>query len=78
MRHRETSTTTSRNGGAPADKTPRSIRYSALIQGPKSGKYLVLAAASGDDHYTVSVDGKQIIEQVQVEGQHPEVGIASI
>ena len=32
----------------------------------------MLAAASGDDHYTVSVDGKQIIEQVQVEGQHPE------
>jgi beta-glucosidase len=56
----------------PADKTPRSIRYSASFKAPKAGKYLVLAAASGSDHYTVSVDGKQIIEQVQVEGQYPE------
>ena len=32
----------------------------------------MLAAASGNDRYTVTVDGKQIIEQVQVEGQHPE------
>ena len=38
----------------------------------KAGKYLVLAAASGSDHYTVSVDSKQIIAQEQVEGQHPE------
>jgi beta-glucosidase len=56
----------------PADKTPRSIRYTASFKAPKAGKYLVLAAASGSDHYTVSVDSKQIIEQVQVEGQHPE------
>jgi beta-glucosidase len=54
------------------DKTPRSIRYSASFKAPKAGKYLVLAAASGSDHYTVSVDGKQVIEQIQVEGQHPE------
>lgn len=56
----------------PEDKTPRSIRYSGNFKATKAGKYLVLAAASGSDHYTVSVDGKQIIEQVQVEGQHPE------
>ena len=56
----------------PEDKTPRSIRYSGSFKAPKAGKYLVLAAASGSDHYTVSVDGKQIIEQEQVEGQHPE------
>jgi beta-glucosidase len=56
----------------PADKTPRSIRYSGSFKAPKAGKYLVLAAASGNDHYTISVDGKQIIEQKQVEGQHPE------
>ena len=56
----------------PADKTPRSIRYTASFKAPKAGKYLVLAAASGNDRYTVTVDGKQIIEQVQVEGQHPE------
>jgi beta-glucosidase len=56
----------------PADKTPRSTRYTASFKAPKAGKYLVLAAASGDDHFTVRVDGKQIIEQIQVEGQYPE------
>ncbi|WP_348265234.1 glycoside hydrolase family 3 C-terminal domain-containing protein [Telmatobacter sp. DSM 110680] len=56
----------------PEDKTPRSIRYSASFEAPKTGKYLVLAAASESDHFTVSVDGKQVIEQAQVEGQHPE------
>jgi beta-glucosidase len=56
----------------PEDKTPRSIRYTASFKAPKAGKYLLLAAASGSDHYKVSVDGKQIIEQEQVEGQHPE------
>lgn len=56
----------------PADKTPRSIRYTAKFKAAKAGKYLVLAAASGSDHYTVSAGGKQIIEQTQIEGQHPE------
>lgn len=56
----------------PEDKTPRSIEYTANFKAPKAGKYLVLAAASGSDHYKVLVDGKQIIEQEQVEGQHPE------
>ncbi|MGB6691388.1 MAG: glycoside hydrolase family 3 C-terminal domain-containing protein [Terracidiphilus sp.] len=56
----------------PPDKTPRSIRYTASFKAPKDGKYLILATASGGDHYTVSVDGKQVIEQSQVEGQVPE------
>ena len=56
----------------PADKTPRSIRYTGSFKAPKPGKYLILAAASGNDHYSVTVDGKQILEQLQVEGQHPE------
>lgn len=56
----------------PADKAPRSIRYTAAYKADKAGKYLVLAAASGDDHYKVSVDGKQILTQTQVEGQYPE------
>ena len=56
----------------PPDKTPRSIRYTASFKAPKDGKYLLLAVASGGDHYTVSVDGKQVIEQTQVEGQVPE------
>ncbi len=56
----------------PADKTPRSIRYAAAYKAEKTGKYLVLAAASGSDHYKISVDGKEILDQNQVEGQHPE------
>jgi beta-glucosidase len=56
----------------PPDKTPRSIRYTASYKAPKDGKYLILAVASGGDKYTVSVDGKQILEQSQVEGQVPE------
>ena len=56
----------------PADKTPRSIRYTGSFKAPKQGKYMILAAASGNDHYKISVDGKQILEQVQVEGQAPE------
>lgn len=56
----------------PADKSPRSIRYTANYKAAKAGKYLILAAASGSDHYKVMVDGKQVLEQLQVEGQHPE------
>ena len=56
----------------PADKTPRSVRYSGSFKAAKAGKYLVLAAASGSDHFTISVDGTPVIKQVQVEGQHPE------
>jgi beta-glucosidase len=55
-----------------ADKTPRSIRYTATFKAGDAGKYLVLAAASGSDRYTVSVDGKQVVSQTEVEGQHPE------
>ena len=68
----QTSTTTSRNGGGRRTRLRAASVTPAHSRLDKSGKYLVLAAASGDDHYTVSVDGKQIIEQVQVEGQHPE------
>ena len=55
----------------PQDKSPRSIRYTASYKAAKAGKYLILAAASGSDHYKVLVDGKQVLEQIQVEGQHP-------
>ncbi len=57
--------------GAP-DKTPRSLRYTGKYKAATAGKYLVLAAASGSDHYVIRVDGRQVIEQTQVEGQHPE------
>ncbi|HWA95740.1 MAG TPA: glycoside hydrolase family 3 C-terminal domain-containing protein [Terracidiphilus sp.] len=56
----------------PPNKSPRSIRYTATYKAEKAGKYLVLAAASGGDHYTVSIDGDKEIEQKEVEGQHPE------
>ena len=67
-----TSPTTRTSGGAATDKTPRSIRYTASFKAGKAGKYLLLAAASGGDHYKVSVDGKQVLEQTQAEGQVPE------
>lgn len=47
------------------------MRYSATYKPEKSGKYLLLAAASGEDYYTVQVDGKQILEQPHREGQIP-------
>jgi beta-glucosidase len=56
----------------PADKTPRSIRYTASFKAGKGGKYLILAAASGGDRYKISVDGKLVLEQTQAEGQVPE------
>jgi beta-glucosidase len=56
----------------PEDKTPRSVRYTGTFKAPRADRYIVLAAASGGDHYKISIDGKQIIEQTQVEGQHAE------
>ncbi len=56
----------------PREKAPHSIRYSAAYKADKAGRYLILAAAVGNDHYKVMMDGKQLIEQDQVEGQHPE------
>ncbi len=56
----------------PPDKSPRSIRYTATYKAATAGKYLVLAAASGGDHYSVSIDGDKEIEQKEIEGQHPE------
>ncbi|MDE3201965.1 MAG: glycoside hydrolase family 3 C-terminal domain-containing protein, partial [Acidobacteriota bacterium] len=60
-----------RRWGMPESK-PRSIRYTATYKAAKAGKYLVLAAASAGDHYSVSIDGDKQIDQSQVEGQHPE------
>lgn len=56
--------------GAP-DKTPRTVRYTAAFKADKAGKYVLLASASGGDRYTVSLDGKQVLEQTQAEGQVP-------
>ncbi|MGB6973531.1 MAG: glycoside hydrolase family 3 C-terminal domain-containing protein [Terracidiphilus sp.] len=56
----------------PPNKSPRSIRYTAAYKAGEAGDYLILAAASGGDHYTIKVDGKSVAEQMQMEGQHPE------
>ena len=56
----------------PADKTPRSIRYTSQFKAGKEGKYLVLAGASGNDQYTVKIDGKALKNAVNIEGQAPE------
>jgi beta-glucosidase len=56
----------------PADKGPRTVRYTAHYKAEKAGKYMLLAAASGGDKYAIRVDGKQVLEQAQAEGQYPE------
>jgi len=55
----------------PMDKNPRSIRYTAAFKADKAGKYLLLAAASGEDTFRILVDGKQVIAQIHAEGQVP-------
>jgi beta-glucosidase len=58
--------------GGPVEKSPRSIRYSAAFKAGKAGKYLLLAAAAGDDHFKVLVDGRPLQNDVNVEGQAPQ------
>jgi beta-glucosidase len=56
----------------PLAPSPRSIRYTASFKAEKAGKYLLLAAGSGHDTFTVVVNGKQILEQRTAEGQIPK------
>ncbi len=56
----------------PADKTPRSIRYTSTFKADNAGRYLVLAAASGSDEYTIRIDGKPLSAPPHAEGQAPE------
>jgi beta-glucosidase len=53
------------------DPNPRSLRYTATYKPTKSGRYLLLAAASGEDTFSVSIDGKKQLEQPHREGQIP-------
>jgi beta-glucosidase len=53
------------------DPNPRSLRYTATYKPEQSGKYLLLAAASGEDSYTIQINGKQLLEQPHREGQIP-------
>ncbi len=56
----------------PEDKTPRSIRYTASYIPAKSGKYLILGAASGEDTFKVFVDGNRVLTQDHAEGMIPQ------
>jgi beta-glucosidase len=53
------------------DPNPRSLRYIATYKPERTGRYLLLAAASGEDSFTIKVDGKQLLEQPHREGQIP-------
>jgi beta-glucosidase len=59
------------NQWEPADATPRSIRYTAAFKAGNGGKYLLIAAASGEDAFKILADGKQVLDQVHAEGQVP-------
>ncbi len=60
------------NQWEPADQAPRSIRYTAAFKAGETGKYLLVAAAAGEDAFKVFVDGRQVLDQVHAEGQVPK------
>ena len=55
-----------------AQVSARSVRYTAVFRAGSAGKYLLIAAAAGEDAFKILVDGKQILEQVHAEGQVPK------
>ncbi|MGA9060225.1 MAG: glycoside hydrolase family 3 C-terminal domain-containing protein [Terracidiphilus sp.] len=55
----------------PPDPTPRSIRYTTAFKADQPGKYMLIAAASGEDAFKVLIDGRQVLEQAHAEGQVP-------
>lgn len=50
----------------------KSIRWSGSFLPPKSGSYLLLAAAASRDTYRVEVDGHEELVQQRSEGQSPQ------
>ena len=56
----------------PADPNPRGIRYTASYKAGDAGKYLLIGAASGEDAFNISVDGKPMLDQAHAEGQVPK------
>ena len=62
----------------PIDPTPRSIRYTSTFKAENAGKYLLIAAASGEDAFKILSDGKQVLDQVQAEGQVPKFAILDL
>jgi beta-glucosidase len=55
----------------PKARHPRSVRWSANYTPAKSGSYLFLVGAGGEDQYSLYVDGRRIIQQPYREGQAP-------
>jgi beta-glucosidase len=60
------------NQWEPAQSSPRSIRYAANFKAGAAGKYLLIAAAAGEDAFKILVDGKQTLDQAHAEGQVPK------
>jgi beta-glucosidase len=54
------------------DPNPRTIRYTASFKANQPGKYMLVAAASGEDSFKIFADGNQLIEQGHAEGQLPQ------
>ena len=50
----------------------RSIRYTTAYKATTAGKYVILAAAAGEDAFKVFVDGKQVVAQPHLEDQVPQ------
>jgi beta-glucosidase len=60
------------NEWEPKDLSPRSIRYTATFKAAIAGKYLLIAAASGEDAFKILADGKTVLDQAHAEGQVPK------
>ena len=60
------------NEWEPEVPSPRSIRYTANFKATSAGKYLLIAAASGEDAFKILADGKQVLDQAHAEGQVPK------
>jgi len=56
----------------PPEGTPRSLRYTGTFKAVNAGRYLLLAAGSRGDVYRVQVDGKQVLNQEDREGESPQ------
>lgn len=50
---------------------PRSVRWSANFTPKKSGLFVFLVGAGGEDQYSLYVDGRRVIRQLDREGQAP-------
>ena len=56
----------------PVDPTPGSIRYTAAFKAGAPGKYLLIAAGSGEDSFQIFVDRKLLLDQVPAERLVPK------